>query len=199
MNSDLMINIPSDFQRMNTLPGDPENSRAFGKQTQSSNMFLMMYPISNQNAMPYGNEKEVIDGIHEALAESQGLVEVNTGITKNQKRYIYSIVKTKMEPSGIQYVLTMHIDMNDHAVNIQSYFDEVGITGLRDSTIMNKMINEGKITLPNMEGWFSDPYDVNYKKGLLRNESEKADYDSMFPQHPLSEARNFVKYIVENN
>lgn len=199
MNNELMINVPSDFQKVNTLPEDPVNSVAYVKQTQLSNMFLMMYPINNQNAMPYGNEKEVVDGIHGALAEGQGLIEVLSGTTKNQKRYIYSIVKTKLNPSGMQYVLTMHIDMNDHSVNIQSYFDEVGMTGLRDTTIMNKMINEGKITPSNMDGWFKDPYDENYKKGLLRNESEKPEYDAMFPQHPLSETRNFIKYLVENN
>lgn len=199
MNNELMINMPSDFQRMNTLPEDPANSIAYGKQTQSSTMFVMMYPISNQAAMPYGNEKVVVDGIHGVLSETQGLVEVKSGSTKNQKRYIYSIVKTKLNPSGMQYVLTMHIDMNNHAINIQSYFDEVGMTGLRDATIMNKMISEGKITPPNMDGWFKDPYDENYRRGLLRNESEKPEYDAMFPQHPLSEMRNFIKYLVENN
>lgn len=199
MNNELLINIPTDFQKMNTLPEDPANSVAYGKQTQSSKCFLMMFPINNQNAMPYGNEKAVIDGIHGALADGQGLVEVKSGITKNQKRYIYSIVKSKLEPSGMQYILTMHIEMNDHSINIQSYFDEAGMTGFRDTSIMNKMINEGKITPPNMDGWFKDPYDENYKKGLLMNLSENVEYDAMFPQHPLSETRNFIKYVVENN
>ena len=199
MNNELIINIPPDFQKMNTLPEDPTNSVAYGKQTQSSNCFLMMFPINNKNAMPYGNEKVVIDGIHAALSENQGLVEVKSGTTKNQKQYIYSIVKSKLEPSGMQYILTMHINMNNHSINIQSYFDEVGITGFRDTTIMNKMINEGKITPSNNDAWFKDPYDENYKNGLLMNLSEDVAYDSMFPQHPLSETRNFVKYIIENN
>lgn len=199
MNNELMIEIPSDFRKMNTLPEDPPNSLAYSKQTQVSNIFLIMYPINNQQAMPYGKEKEVIDGIHRALGENQGLVEVKSGITKKQKKYMYSIVKTKLNPSGMQYVLTMHIDMNDYSINIQSFFDEVGITGMRDSTILNKMINEGKIIPPNMDGWFRDPYDENYKNGLLRNESEKSEYDLMFPQHPLSESRIFIKYIIENN
>ena len=33
MNNELMINIPPDFQKMNTLPEDPINSVAYGKQT----------------------------------------------------------------------------------------------------------------------------------------------------------------------
>ena len=149
--------------------------------------------------MPYEDENAVVAGIHGALGDSQGLVEVKSGTTKNQYRYIYSIVKSKLEPSGMEYILTLHIDMNDYTINIQSYFDEAGMTGLRDTAIMNKMLNEGKITPPNMDGWFRDPYDENYKKGLLMNMSECVEYDAMFPQHPLSEMRNLIKYIVENN
>lgn len=199
MNSETMIKIPLNFRKMNTLPTDPINSVAYGNQTQFSNMFLMMYPILNQDAMPYGNEKAIIDGIHSALSETQGLVEVKSGITKNQKRYIYSIVKTQLNPSGIQYVLTMHVDMNNQTMHIQAFFDEAGMTGLRDTTIMNKMINEGKITPPNIDDWFKDPYDENYKRGLLKNESENSEYDVMFPQHPLSEMRNLIKFIIDNN
>ena len=57
MNNELMIEIPSDFRKMNTLPEDPPNSLAYSKQTQVSNIFLIMYPINNQQAMPYGKEK----------------------------------------------------------------------------------------------------------------------------------------------
>lgn len=99
----------------------------------------------------------------------------------------------------MQYILTMHIDMGQYCMNIRSFFDEVGMTGTRDTAIMNKMINEGKITPPNMSGWFKDPYDENYKNGIIMNLSEKEEYDAMFPQHPLSEMRSFIKYIVENN
>lgn len=193
------LNIPSEFHKINSMPEDPANSIAYGKQTQSSNCFLIMYPINSQSAMPYENEIAVIDGIHGALADTQGLVEVKNGITKNQKKYIYNIVKSKLEPSGMQYILTMHIDMKDYTINVQSFFAETSMTGFRDTTIMNKMINEGKIVPPNMDGWFKDPYDENYKKGLLMNLSEQSEYDSMFPQHPLSEIRSFIKYVEENN
>lgn len=193
------LNIPVEFQKMNSKPEDPANSVVYGKQTESSNCFLMMYPINAQSAMPYENERAVVDGIHGALSDTQGLVEVKAGTTKNQKRYIYSIVKSKLDPSGMQYILTMHIDMDDHTINVQAFFAEAGMTGSRDTAVMNKMIEEEKVTMPNMEGWFKDPYDENYTKGLLMNLSEQSEYDTMFPKHPLSEARSFIKYVVENN
>ena len=193
------LNIPKEFKKMNSMPEDPKDSSTFGKQTSSSNCFLMIYPIDNQKEMPYENVKAVVDGIHGALTDTQGLVEVKTGTTKNQKRYVYSIVKSKLEPSGVQYILTMHIDMQDYTINVQAFFNEKGITGGRDTAIMNKMINEGKIALPNLNGWLKDPYDENNKKGLLMNLSEQNQYDALFPEHPLSETRRFIEYVIENN
>ena len=197
--SKMLINIPKDFHKMKSMPKDPANSVVYGMQTQSSRCLLIMYPINSQSAMPYENISVIVDGIHRALADTQGLIEVDAGITKNNKKYVYSIVKSKLEPSGMQYVLTMHIDMNENTINIQAFFDEIGTTGLRDATILNKMVSDGEIVLPNMDGWFKDPYDENYKKGLLMNLSEQSKYDVMFPQHPLSETRSFIKYVVENN
>lgn len=199
MENSLGIVLPKEFIKVNSMPDDPENSSAYVKQTSNSINFIMVYPISKEASMPFDNEKTVITGIHGALGEHQGLIEVKSGITQNGKRYIYSIVKSKKQPSGIQYVLTMHIDNSHNILNIQGFFDENGMTGFRDTTIMNKLISEGKIVSPNMDNWMQDPYDLNYKKGLLMNASENAEYDSMFPNHPLSEMRMLIKYLVANN
>lgn len=199
MNNDMRINIPNSFQKLESLPTDPDNSISYGKQTQFSNCFVIVHPITNEEAMPFDDATAVINGIHEAVSETQGLIEVKTGVTKNQKKYIYSIVKSMMEPSGMEYILTMHIAMENGCMNIQSVFDEIGITGMRDTAIMNKMISEGKVDPSNVDSWFKDPYDENFKKGIAMNLSESDEYDANFPQHPLSETRSLVKYIIENN
>ena len=99
----------------------------------------------------------------------------------------------------MQYNLTMHINMNEYSFNIQVFCDEVGMTGMRDSVVIQKLINEGTVKMPNMDGWFKDPYDNSFKKGLLMNLSEKPEYDAMFPNHPLSILRNIIKFLIENN
>lgn len=197
--NDYIINVPPYLRKMNSLPDDPANSVAYGLETESCNIFMMTYPIGNQNAMPYGNEQAVINGIHNALSDSQGLIEVKSGNTQSQKSYIYSIVKSKQNPSGMQYNLTMHINMNEYSFNVQVFCDEVGMTGMRDSVVIQKLINEGTVKMPNMDGWFKDPYDNSFKKGLLMNLSEKPEYDAMFPNHPLSILRNIIKFLIENN
>ena len=45
--------------------------------------------------------------------------------------------------------------------------------------------------------WWFDPYDKDYKHPFLMNLSEKEEYDELFPDHPLSQCRKFVKYITE--
>lgn len=193
------INVPQYFQRMKRLPDDPENSVAYGFQINTCNAFMMTYPINNKNAMPYGDEQAIINGIHGVISQGQGLIEVKSGNTKGQRRYIYSIIKSKLEPSGMQYNLTMHMDINEYALNIQVFCDEVGMTGMRESVIIEKLINEGVVKMPNMEGWFKDPYDSKFRKGLLMNMSELQEYDTMFPNHPLSILRNIVRFLIENN
>lgn len=165
--NDYIINVPPYLRKMNSLPDDPANSVAYGLETESCNIFMMTYPIGNQNAMPYGNEQAVINGIHNALSDSQGLIEVKSGNTQSQKSYIYSIVKSKQNPSGMQYNLTMHINMNEYSFNIQVFCDEVGMTGMRDSVVIQKLINEGTVKMPNMDGWFKDPYDNSFKRDYL--------------------------------
>lgn len=199
MNDDILLNMPNEFSRVNSMPNDPPNSIAYLKQTQNSNCFAMVYPINNNSAMPYDDIKTVIDEIHDSLAEDQGLIEVLSGQTNMHNKYIYSIIKTQLNPVGMQYGLTMNIDKKNYSICIQSFFDEAGDTGLRDSIILNKLVNDGMITLPEMEGWLKDPYDSNFKKGILKNYSENKEFDKYFPQHPLSEARDLIKYIIEHN
>lgn len=203
LESEINISLPKDFKRLLSLPGDPVFSETYGKENQNASCFVIVYPIGNQNAMPFGNETAVIDGIHKNLSDTQGLIEVKSGALHNGKRYIYRIVKSKLTPSGVQYALNMHIDDDSVDKNtclcVEAIFNEKGTTGQRDSFILNKMMNDGKISLPDMTGWTADPYDKNYRQGLLMNLSEDEKYDDLFPEHPLSEMRKLIKFVIENN
>jgi len=91
--------------------------------------------------------------------------------------------------------LTIPFKKCSYVVKIQAV--EVGTTGLRDSLVSNQLLTEGKITLggAGFENWFVDPYDPSFKKGTLMNASEELAYDAMFPEHPLSQARNLLTQI----
>lgn len=194
-----MINLPNNYIRVNSIEGDPKDSIPFMYENSSSRNFIMTYPIDIQKSMPFDDKAAIIKGIHNSLSEGQGLIEINNGETINKSRYVYSIVKTLRELSGVQYCLTLNLLKDDKVLFIQGFFDELGITGLRDTIITNKLINEGKINPLNKSAWMSDPYDKEYNRGVLMNLSESADYDNQFIGHPLTEARRLVNFIIQNN
>ena len=82
---------------------------------------------------------------------------------------------------------------------IKIHAPEIGDTGLRDTAIVVKLMQEGKINVGKngVEGWMQDPYDVNFKNNCLRNQSDDAIYDDSFPEHPLTQSRKLIAKIQE--
>ncbi len=193
--------LPERYELLKSLPEDPPYSRSFGFQTPGALCYVITRPIPTGSAMPYDNPHSVIDGIHQALADDQGLIMVEKGETKTGHRFIYSIVKSLKKPSGVQYCLTMHVEYEECAVLIHGFFDEMGTTGIRDAMVYAMLSNEGKVktTENGIEGWNEDPFNPEYMRGNRMNCSERKEYDGLFPQHPLSEMRKFTAELAELN
>lgn len=184
--------IDDSWQSLKTMPKDPPGTHVFGKATENCKCFIIAHPISVQHTMPFGDPQKIINGVHAALADEQALIEVKSGSTEMGK-IVYSIIKTKKQPSGVQYTLTMDMATKSGAVHIQGFFDEAGVTGRRDVIIYELERRNGNVT-KDFEGWMIDPYDSSFRRGMyLMNLSELEKYDSMFPQHPLSVARAFIR------
>ena len=195
----MKMSIPDGFTQMPSGPQDPEYSSVYMKQGESWSGLVAVFPINAADAMPFENPQAVIDGIHSALGEDQGLIEVNGGTTESGRRFIYSIVKSKNpEMGGVQYILTYHQEFSDGVIDIQGYFNEAGITGQRDSTVMEMAMRQGAINTT-LTGWMQDPYDADYKNGFLMNLSEQKYLDEHFPGHPLTQLRNLTDFMIENN
>ena len=197
------IKIPVDYQQVNSLPGDPAGSMSFMKKTPEAVCLVMYSGIPSEQSMPFNSKEEVVRGIHSALAEDQGLIEVESGITPAGKKYIFSIIKTLNRGTvGVQYSLVLHIGyFAEHVFQAQAFFDETGYTGGRDASVFAILQNEGKVAVDgqNISGWAVDPYDPQYTRGILMNMSEKTDYDEVFPDHPLTQARILAKNLIEMN
>ncbi|MBO4751902.1 MAG: hypothetical protein J5526_04020 [Bacteroidales bacterium] len=176
------------WQRLKSLPDDPHNSISLGKSTSSAQCFALIFPVSRHQSMPFGERQSVIDGIHHSLGERQALIEVDSGITKSEERYIYSIIKSQLDSSGVQYFLRANIESSLGIVEINAFFDEVGITGQRDSTIFSVARNQGV----NESEWMRDPYDDTFRRSYMMNISEEQRFDNLFPEHPLSQARKLI-------
>lgn len=110
---------------------------------------------------------------------------------------IKTIFKIPQEPTGMVYLASYTIPFQDYSFVFKIQAPELGVTGIRDSVIVEKLLGEGKITFGDegLENWFIDPYDAEYKEGTVMNKSEKEIYDDMFPEHPLSLARAVLQKI----
>lgn len=114
---------------------------------------------------------------------------------------IKTIFKFPMQPQGMAYIGSYTIPFKNFSYVIKVQCIEQGTTGIRDNTIFELMIKNGKVKLNpekhTVEGWMKDPYDESVHLPLMMNLSESEEFDSQFPEHPLSRMRVFLKHIEE--
>lgn len=145
------LNIPDGYRKLKqTKPAEaddslPKDILAYQKTTNNSDNLMMIFVTSEEDAMPY-DEQQIIDGIHETLDDRQGVIEVCTVEKDSGERFVYSIVKTVKEPAGVLYYLRMNIfSPYGDIYELQATFEEIGTTGVRDSTIFAMARNENLV------------------------------------------------------
>lgn len=198
----LRIQVPKGYRTLKSLPDDPKDALSYGLETSMALCFAQVYPISYNDTMPTDNDKHIIDGIHRYLADNQGLIEVKHGVTRYDKHYVYSIVKSLREPSGVTYNLTMHIKKQGQAVCIRGSYDERGTTGIREANVFDYCKRYNLVRHDRKKGligWSRDPYDETYTKGVRMNRSELQEFDHSYPEHPLTMLRKFIADIIDEN
>ena len=192
------IKLPKFLKKMESMNGDPIDSECYGSRTDDYAVIVMTFPIEKQFSMPYDNLQLVIDSIHEHLGDNQGLIEVKGGLTSDNKKYAYSLVKNLTKETGANYLITMHIDEENTTSFIQVQAGEPKNKNTREKEIFDSLKKDKKIK-GEKDGWAADPYDASYTKGALKNLSEDEKYDEAYPNSPLSKVRELVKYIIESN
>ena len=174
----------------------------FQKIVETSNNTLCITKADKKDMMDFNGLDNLIKGIHEAMSEDQGLIEAKSGITKRGYKYIYTIVKTlDKEKMGANYFLRVNIGTDDDVIEVQGNFEEINMTGMRDSMGLEFAHRAGLINMTGdnpFEGWNMDPYDPTYTKGALMNLSEKSGLDGLFPYHPLTQARELLLALLED-
>lgn len=192
-----VFKMPDDYQLLQSMPDDPQNCLNYGKETESCATFIQLFAIDRFSTMSWGEDQKIIDGIHQSLAENQALIEVKCGMTRRGYHFVYSIVKTLNEPSGVQYFLLMQVLYGHAALNIKAFFSENGVTGKREATVFEMMCREGLVSISDTSKWSYDPYDKNLHRQCLMNISEEERFDQLFPDHPLTQCREFINLVIE--
>ena len=189
-----MIKLPDFLKSYPTQPNDPPKCDNFAAVLKNNfNCFIRRFPIPTQYTNPWDDDK-TIDSIRQELGDDQGIIEVEKGVTKNGTRFIASITKTYMGPEyGVQYFLRFnYLSGEEWAEEVDAFFGEESVTGIRESTVM-ALLNA------KIDDWCKDPYDENYTKGVRMNKSESREFDKQFPNHPLSQLRDFLYFLTDNN
>jgi len=129
-------------------------------------------------------------------AHNGGIVQVDLVDLKGYTA-VKTIFKIPQEPTGMTYLASLTIPFATCSYVVKIQAPEVGTTGMRDTFIVGKLMQEGVITTNDdgLQGWFGDPYDPTFTKGTLMNKSDEEIYDADFPNHPLSETRKWMKQI----
>ena len=190
--------VPDDYQKLDPLPEDPEGCVSYGKQTESALCMVSIYPIDVEDAMDFNDTEALINGIHHTLAENQALIEVENGRRASGFPYIYSIVKTyNGEEEGVGYTLVLDFLLrpNSSVVRVQGFFQEYGITGEREATVFARLSQDKGFS---EDSWCFDPYDPDSEASYKMNQSELAEYDELFPDHPLTQCRMLIRHYKEN-
>ncbi len=206
---DTNIIFPKEFQRINQkIPdefGFSEDTLWLGMRTERTSAMLFCCAATREASMPFDDNDRIIRDIHRDMRENEGLIEVKNDLTKKGRKYVYIIFKNSMVsengfPQGNEYSMNINIQFENSIQFINSSFAECGMTGERDAMGMEMYIRAKNIDIDKaLETWQEDPYDPTYKKGFLMNRSEQDIFDEIFPWHPLSEARKFMRFIAENN
>lgn len=195
----ITLEMPKEFEILCSLPEDPEGAVSYGKDTVNATCFIQAIPMDEKDCMPMNDIQPIVNGIHNSLADNQGIVEIKNGSTRYDKQFVYSIVKSAREPHGMNYILTMHIQKKGKALCIRGQFDERVTTGMRDAAVYEYARRQNIVKEIGGDGWFEDPYDKEFRRGCLMNYSERKEFDRSFPDHPLSQMRTLISFIIENN
>jgi hypothetical protein len=110
------------------------------------------------------------------------LVEVRP-VTVSRCRAIRLIIKVPQQPNGMTYVGSITVPFRDFSYVIKAQCEERGMTGLREAVMFEKLVAAGKVTI-------SDAGKV-----VGQHDYDDEQYDSQFPQHPLSRLRNLLNQI----
>ena len=193
-----LLSMPEGYKTLARQSSDPKDALIYGRVSTQGNTFIQVFPIAREGAMCFETPEAIIRAIHNRLTDNEGLVQVGSGTTPTGRMYAYSIIKTLQRPRSTEYQLTLHVEDTEAVIAVAGYFLEMGSPGFREASVKGQLKRE--LQGADVEAtWRQDPYDPEYRKGLLMNEAEKEKYDARFPLHPLTEARAFTAGVISLN
>jgi len=137
-----------------------------------------------------------------AAAIGAAIIEVSITIVDGC-RALRQVIKVPQQPHGMVYLGSLVLPFRDFSFVVKVQCHEWGLTGVRDSVILDEATADGQVTWPDddregLHGWMYDPYDPALHDGFHYNLSEASEYDSRFPTHPLTRLRSVLAHLEQS-
>ncbi|MCS4301718.1 hypothetical protein [Chryseobacterium sp. BIGb0232] len=160
---------------------------------------IVLHYFDREPDLPTAKDLDYLKRFYRNIAASSNGGNIETDIIHiHNIPCVKTIIKTPQQETGMAYIASITIPFEDCSYVIKIQTDEIGITGMRDALILDRLHQSGEVEIDeeSMKNWFEDPYDPDFRQGTLMNKSELEKYDHEFPEHPLSIARSLLRSII---
>lgn len=189
--------IPENYRFIERTTDSLDEATYINSQTNQANCVVLAAPIEG-SGIALLTQAETAGFACETADPALGIIEAGSG-KSNDFSYAYFILKELLSdagiPPGAQYFLFMDATSNSGTMRFHGRFEETGCTGIRES-IAHEICRQEGIVGDGFDGWFTDPCGLGAQNAPA-NLSEDPRFDAMFPDHPLSKAREFVRYVLD--
>lgn len=189
--------FPDNYRLVERTSETPDEATCITAQTDQANCVVLAVPIEG-TGIALLTQAEAAAFARETADPSLGVIESGSG-EANGFRYAYFILKELLSdegiPLGVRYFLFMDATSDSRTMRFHGRFEEAGCTGLRES-IAHEIYGREGVVDDGFDGWFTDPCGLG-EQNISANLSEDPRFDAMFPDHPLSKAREFVQYVLD--
>jgi hypothetical protein len=181
-----------------TLRGDEGDSRVWASEFGD---LVTLYYLAKP--LPFRAVTEAVDSIRaesrrQAARYGGAIIEVELCVIGGIDA-IREILKAPQKPTGMGYLGSLTIPLDNGAYSIFVACRETGITGMRDTAIFSRLLQSGEVKFADgaeqPANWMGDPYDASLTGSLARNRADDETFDALFPEHPLSRLRRLLRQI----
>jgi tetratricopeptide (TPR) repeat protein len=171
---------------------EPGRKRAW-KTPDGDSLYLFFFPTALDLPANVSSVDELAAALHRLYAGAQvggALVDLEV-MSAGGCRIIRQIRSLPQQPRGLLYSATLFIPFREFSFTCFAQFFERGITGMREATLLERRMADGK-----------RPLKVDFKAGQADfpdwDDPNAEKYDADFPDHPLSRARRVMNQITKS-
>ncbi len=152
---------------------------------QGDGIAVFFFPIDPDLPQNLHSEEELRQRFSSSLAETASKFVELSLISLDGPPSVQTIIKVPQQPSGMTYLGSIIIPFRDFSFVLKVQCQERGMTGLRESVILARMLAKGDV--------------VRDGSGLPAGFApDDPKYDAEFPKHPLSRLRTVLRHIEKS-